>query len=147
MLYECNFPRLLMFKFGPLLVALLILIGLVPQLIMQSEGSVVNMLVGLILPTSIGIALLILFAKTYHKFKYVAIGKMKVIVRKKGVEFEYHWTDVDQIDLHRFLGLYKLKIRNEEPIYFTPYGVVGWITGDDSDMGVIIQKMKNELDI
>jgi hypothetical protein len=81
------------------------------------------------------------------KLKYVAIGKTKLIVKKEGEEVEYSWLDVKSITLNRFWSLYKLKIKDEDEIYFTPFGMTWWLTGDNSDMGVIINKMKRELSI
>lgn len=147
MLYECNFPRMLALKYGPVAVAMLLLFGLIPQLVINHSGDAVDLLVGISFPAAIVIGLLILFAKALEKLKYVAIGKSKIVVKRKGKEVEYTWLDVEKISLNRFLSLYRLKLKNGDEIYFTPYGVTTWLTGDDSDMGVIIQKMKNDLQI
>ena len=147
MLYECNVPRMLMLKYGPAAVALLLLFGLIPRLIIQHSGDTLELLSGISFPGAIVIGLFVLFVKAFEKLKYVAIGKAKVIVKVRGKEAEYTWLDVEEISLNRFLALYRLKMKNEEVFYFTPYGSTTWLTGDDSDMGVIIQKMKNELQI
>lgn len=127
--------------------ALIILLGFIPQVIDDHPDLWPDILLGMAFPFLIAILLLALFFNMKDKLKYVAIGKSKVIIRKDGREIEHNWLDVEAINLNRFLGLYKLKIKNEDAVYFTPYGRTTWLTGDDSDMGVIIYKMKKELQI
>jgi hypothetical protein len=136
-----------MFKYGPLLVALLLLFGFIPQVIRDHPQDWPEIQLDLTLPLIISLLLLAIFLKIKNWFKYVAIGRTKIIIKKKGQEYEHTWLDVEWITLNRFLGLYELKIKNEDKIYFTPYGRVSWLTGDESDMGVIITKMKHELSI
>lgn len=147
MLYECNLPRLLMMKYLPLMSGLLILFGFIPKVIGDYPDSYPDILLDMAFPFLIAILLLVLFFSIKDKLKYVAIGKSKVIIKKNGQEIEYNWLDVETINLNRFYGLYKLKIKNEDVVYFTPYGMTTWLTGDNSDMGVIINKMKRELQI
>ena len=147
MLYECNHPRLLMIKYSPLAGVLVILFGFIPQVVRDHGYAWPDILVCVAFPITIAILLIILFLYLYNKLRYVAIGKSKIIIRKKGQEVEYNWLDVERLTLNRFFGLYKLTIKNEDAIYFTPYGTTTWLTGDDSDMGVIINKMKSELQI
>jgi hypothetical protein len=136
-----------MMKYLPLMGGLIILFGFVPQVISDHPDMWPNILFDMAFPLIISILLFGLFFNTRDKLKYVAIGKSKVIIKKDGQEIEYNWLDVERIKLNRFLGLYKLKIKNEDEIYFTPYGMTTWLTGDDSDMGVIINRMKRELQI
>ena len=134
-------------KYLPLMGGLLILFGFIPRVIGDRPDLWPDILLDMVFPLLIAILLLILFFKMKDKLKYVAIGKSKVIIKKNGQEIEYNWLDVETINLNRFFGLYKLKIRNEDAVYFTPYGMTTWLTGDNSDMGVIINKMKSELQI
>ncbi|MBX2968669.1 MAG: hypothetical protein KF803_04815 [Cyclobacteriaceae bacterium] len=136
-----------MFKYGPLAFGLLILFGLIPLIISDHSEEWPAILLGLIIPFVISVLLFILFFWIKDKLKYVAIGKTKLIVKKGGEEIEYSWLDVESISLDRFWGLYELKLKNENIIYFTPYGTVWWLTGDNSDMGAIINKMKKELQL
>jgi len=144
MLYECNLPRLVIMKYSPLVSGLLLLFGFIPQVIGDNPDYT---LLDIIFPVIIAILFLALFFNIKNKLKYVAIGKSKVIIKKNGQEIEYNWLDVEKIKLNHFFGLYELKIKNEDVVYFTPYGMTTWLTGDNSDMGVIINKMKRELQI
>jgi hypothetical protein len=136
-----------MVKYGPLAIGLLLVLGLIPQLIVYHSGTLAELLTGITVPAIISILFFVLFFHLKDKVKYVAIGKWKIVVRKDGKEVDHSWVDVEEISLNRFTGFYKLKLKNEAELYFPAYGTITWLTGDDSDMGVIIQKMKNELDI
>ncbi|MDZ7646080.1 MAG: hypothetical protein U5K54_02250 [Cytophagales bacterium] len=131
-------------KYSPLVSGLLILFGFIPKVIGDNPDYT---LLDMILPVLIAILFFALFFNIRNKLRYVAIGISKVIIKKKGHEIEYNWLDVEKISLNHFFGLYELKIKNEELVYFTPYGMTTWLTGDSSDMGVIINKMKRELQI
>lgn len=122
---------------------LLMLFGFFPQVISDHPDLWLDML----FPFLFTVLLLVLFFNMKNKLKYVAIGKSKLIIKKNGQEIEYNWLDVEKINLNRFFGLYRLKVKNEDVVYFTPYGMTTWLTGDNSDMGVIINKMKKELQI
>ena len=147
MLYECNMFRLLTLKYSPLIVVLVVIV-FIRELINSSRAdSWPEMLPVTILLVLVGSLMFVLYFKIKDKLRYVAIGKSRLIINRNGKEIEYTWLDVESIELNRFFRLYKLKIKNEDVVYFTPYGLTTWLTGDESDMGVIINKMKNELQI
>ncbi len=146
MLYECNYPKFLMKKYGPLLFGLFIPI-MTANLVINASVAWPESVIVVMVPLIVSIVLIYLFFKRRDKLRYVAIGKSKIIIRRDGKEMEYNWLDVESISLDRFLGLYELKMKNEEEIYFTPYGFTTWLTGDDSDMGVIINKNKRDLQL
>ncbi|MEQ8534676.1 MAG: hypothetical protein RIB86_22680 [Imperialibacter sp.] len=77
----------------------------------------------------------------------MCIGKSKILIADHRKEYEYTWLDVEEISLDRFFCIYKLKIKEKPHIYFSSYGAVTWLFGDVSDMGMIIEKMKRELDL
>ena len=81
------------------------------------------------------------------KYRIVAISRGDITVDENKSEVEYPWLDVENIELNRLIGLYKLKLKGRDTIYFTPYGFVWWLAGDQSEMGQIISKKKKELDI
>jgi len=143
MLYESNWFRLQSLKYTPLIAALCFLFLVYP--IINSDHS--NWWIDLVTTLFFSVSFLALFLKIKDKLKFVVIGKTQIIIKDKGSEQEYNWLDVEEIKLNRFLALYKLKIKNQESIYFTPYGLTTWLAGDLSDMGVIINKMKKELSI
>jgi hypothetical protein len=147
MLYECNVPRLLIYKYGPLVFGLVILFGLIPKVLADVQDISSELLIALTFPLIISGLLIAIFFNVKDKLKYVAISKMKVIIKRHGQEIEYSWLDVERIELNRFWGLYYLKLKNEDEFYFTPYGLTTWLTGDNSEMGAIIDKMKKELQI
>jgi hypothetical protein len=143
MLYECNIPKLIILKYLPLFIAIIFLADTVVNIPTNQSNSWINS----IIPVVIAVILIAIFLFVKDKLKYVAIGKIKIIIKKKGKAIEHGWLDVESITLNRFWGLYNLKIKGEAEIYFTAYGLVTWLTGDESDMGVIINKMKKELQI
>jgi hypothetical protein len=132
-----------MLKYGTLALGLFSLTGIYEVLKYNpQDAEIFLILIVLYSATFIGIFILL-----KDKLKFVIIGKSAVIVKVDGKEKEYRWLDVEQINLNRFFGVYKMKIKNEDVIYFTAYGFVSWLFGDLSDMGEIINKMKRELDI
>ncbi len=136
-----------MLKYLPLMGGVLILFVFIPQVIGDQPHLWPVILLDMAFPFLIAILLMVLFFSMKNKLKYVLIGKSKLIIKNNGQETEYNWLDVETISLNRIFGLYKLKIKNEDAVYFTPYGMTTWLTGDNSDMGVIINKMKKELQI
>ena len=147
MLYECNVPRLYIYKYGPLIFGLVITFGFIPKILTDAQNITSDLLIALIFPLIISGLLIAIFVYVKDKLKYVAISKMKIIVKRHNKEIEYSWLDVEIIELNRFWGLYYLKLKNEDELYFTPYGMTTWLTGDESEMGTIIDKMKKELNI
>lgn len=144
MLYESNWLKLQSKKYTPLVMGLFILCWIFP--VLKTDHP--DWWIGLIFLVAISSVPFAIFFKMKNKLKFVLIGKTKLIIRSDGIEEEYNWLDVERITLNRFVGLYKLKMKDkEEPIYFTPYGTVLWVTGDESDMGIIINKIKKELQI
>jgi hypothetical protein len=144
MLYECNYPKLLFFKYGLVVFPLLPFLGLAAEL--TQDQSWPHVFGAILIPLAFGVCLYIGTSGFRNRFKYVAIGKDKIIVKKKNGEVEYNWLDVERISLIRVWSLYELKLKGEEKFYFTAYGDTSF-TGDLSDMGVIINKMKRELGI
>jgi len=142
MLYACNFPKLIILKYSPLFIAIVLIINAISNIENHSDSWIFS-----IIPLVMVVLLITIFFRVKNKLKYVAVGKIKIIVKKNEKEIEYSWLDVESIILNRFWGLYNLKIKGEEEIYFTAYGLVTWLMGDESDMGVIINKMKKELQI
>jgi hypothetical protein len=94
-----------------------------------------------------GIVLIILFIHFYKILRFVTLGRAEIFIRIKGKDEKFDWMDVEEISLNRFFGLYYLKIKGMDAVYFTPYGGVTWFFGDLSDMGALIDKMKRDLDI
>jgi hypothetical protein len=121
--------------------------GFIPKKLADAQNITLDLLIASIFPLIISGLLITIFAYVKDKLKYVAISKMKIIVKRHNKEIEYSWLDVEIIELNRFWGLYYLKLKNEDEFYFTPYGMTTWLTGDDSEMGTIIDKMKKELNI
>jgi hypothetical protein len=142
MLYECNWFKLQFLKYGPLIMGFFLLYSVISALFDHPD-----LWIGSLPVVVMAILLIIIFFLVKDKLKFVAIGKTNLIVRTKGLEKTYNWLDVEEITLKPTLGIYKLKMKDEASIYFTAYGTVSWLTGDLSDMGVIISKMKSELDI
>lgn len=147
MLYECNVLRMKILKYGLLLSAMIMLLIVIPYAILTVETDWYDLVLLLLILSLLDLILFVFFFKYTSKLKYVAIGRIRLIVEEDGQEIEYSWLDVEQITLYRFWKIYKLKLKEKEEIYFTPYGVVTLLTGDESDMGVIINKMKRELSI
>lgn len=147
MLYECNYFRLMSLKYSPLLFAAAISLGVVPSIVREQGGAWPDSLISIVILLLISVLFILLFFLIKDKLRYVAIGKSKLIVRKNRKEFEYNWLDVEYIRLNRFLALYKVKMKSEESFYFTSYGMVTWLMGDNSDMGAIIERMKRELSL
>jgi hypothetical protein len=146
MLHECNVPRMVMMKYTPLFMAVSILI-LILKMIKDEINNGLGVLLEITPLLLLMILFLILFLLATQKLKYVAIGKMEVVIKEHGREVAYNWLSVERISLNRFFRLYKLKIKDQDTIYFTPYGSVTWLFGDDSEMGAIINKMKRDLKI
>lgn len=143
MLYECNKPRYLFLKYGPLFFSVLVFSNIYS--IIASKDS--NYLVGLSFVGIVSGLLLLLFIFTKNRIKFVSIGKTKLVVKQNNEQREYSWLDVESIVLDRVFGVYTLHLKNEKPIYFPTYEGTTWFFGDQSEMGAIIAKMKKELDI
>lgn len=143
MLYKSNWVKLQILKYGPLALGLFSL-SMIYQVLVSDIPDPTVFLIFIILYSGACFGVFIL---TKEKLKFVTIGKTLVIVKFDDQAKEYNWLDVEAISLNRFFGVYKLKIKNEDIVYFTAYGIVTWLFGDLSDMGEIINKMKRELDI
>ncbi|MEQ8811259.1 MAG: hypothetical protein RIE59_19465 [Imperialibacter sp.] len=143
MMYESNKIKTGFLQFFPMLIGLSILIQTLRSVIPDFSLSITQLCLGLFSSVLfITITLVI-----WRKFKIVCIGKSKILIADHRKEYEYTWLDVEEISLDRFFGIYKLKIREKPHIYFSSYGAVTWLFGDVSDMGMIIEKMKRELDL
>ncbi len=94
-----------------------------------------------------GIVLIILFFHLNKVLRFVTLGRTEIFIRIKGNDQKFDWMDVEEISLNRLFGLYHLKIKDMDAVYFTPYGRVTWFFGDQSEMGALIDKMKRDLDI
>jgi hypothetical protein len=143
MLYESNWLRLQSFKYGPLFLGLSNFTFIYS---IAKEGRP-NAWFALIAVSMISVIFFLLFFLMKDKFKFVIIGKPKLIVKDGEHSIEYGWLDVEQIKLIHFFKLYKLKLKDEDPLYFATYGFVSLLTGDTSEMGALIEKMKKELAI
>jgi hypothetical protein len=142
MLYECNKPRFLFLKYGPLLFSLIFSSGIFTVITDKDP----NIPLGIFIAIISGL-LFMLFIFTRNRVKFVSIGTTKLVVKEAHGSREYSWLDVESISLDRILGIYTLHLRNAKAIYFPPYGGATWLFGDQSEMGAIISKMKKELDI
>jgi hypothetical protein len=143
MLYESNWLRLQSFKYGPLFLGVSNF-TFIYSIIKEDEP---NAWFALISVSMISVIFFLIFFLMKDKFKFVIIGKTKLIVKEGKHSKEYGWLDVEQISLIYILKLYKLKLKDEDPLYFAAYGFVSLLTGDTSEMGAVIQKMKKELEI
>lgn len=110
------------------------------------ELSVQFLLMTLIPLIFSGFALYI-FLRQKSKWKIVALNRLRIVVGTGKAEKEYSWSDVESISLSRMLGIYTLHIKNGEEILFSAYGQTNVFTGDTSEMGVIINKMKRDLSL
>ena len=144
MLYESNKFNYFTLKYIPLFFGLFIsLNGLYLFLTSLKETdinawSVLTSFLFLIVGT-LGV---LTYRELKDKWRIVAISKTKIIIDENKEEKEFNWQDVESISLNRFIGCYKLKIKNRDEIFFTPYGLINPFTGDQSDMGQIINKYK-----
>lgn len=149
MLYESNRPLYFFNKYGTLLIGLIIIGESINYIIKNFKTIELS---AETIFTSIIIVLSLLLCVWIHlrykdKWKIVAIGRSKIVIDDNKGETEYGWLDVEYISLNRVPKFYTLKLKGRDEILFTPYGFVNIITGDESDMGVIINKMKRELSI
>src|SRR5688572_12994772 len=99
-----------------------------------------------------GVLVFLVFILFKDRLKRIAISRTKILIIEANRETEYEWTDVEYIRLSRFMSLYKIKFKCfSSSFYFLPYGTIlsfgGILTEDLSEMGVIIRKMKNELEL
>jgi amino acid permease len=149
MLYESNRLNYYTNKYITLFIGLIIIVNTITLIVenftsieLNADTIVTSIIIGIILWLCVWIHL-----RYRDKWKIVAIGKTKIVIDENNGETEYGWLDVEYIHLDRFLRYYTLKIKGRDEILFTPYGFVNIFTGDESDMGVIINKMKKELSI
>lgn len=144
-MYEAASLHYYLTKYGFLALGPLgLMISLVDLL--MSEGAVVEP------PWVIGIIGCIISIGYYFgftkRFRRVAVGRMKLMISENKIETEYSWLDVEFIHLNRFQGYYELKIKDkDDSIYFLPYGFVGPLMGDTSEMGDYIRKAKKDYNI
>jgi len=148
MLYESNRLNYFQHKYRYLAIGLLLFAYLVYSFFMlQPVELTVSFFVVDVLAFISLISCIYYFKKSRSKWKIVALNRMRVVVGEGKWEKEYTWLDVKSISLNRFLGVYKLKLKNGEEIFFTAYGRTYLLTGDSSEMGVIIDKMKRDLSL
>ena len=143
MLYDCNRGKYYSLKYGPLLIGLLITTNIFS--LIKSDNP--EWWVDLILMIIVAAICVIIFLLVKDKLKLVAISGKKIVIEMDGMEKDYEWPVVEEINLNRFWGLYKLKVPDQDAFYFTAYGFVSWMGGDISEMGDIIVKKKRELNI
>lgn len=146
MYYEANPLQFYSTKYSLLVISVALVSGGYP--LYESTGDIFD---GMALALA-GILTFLLFILFKDKLKRVAISRTKILIIEAGRETEYHWTDVEYIRISGFMSLYKIKLtRFPAACYFLPYGkilsIAGIFTEDLSEMGVIIRKMKNELDL
>src|SRR5689334_23484442 len=99
MLYECNYPKFLMVKYGPLAFGLLILFGFIPKIISDNPDAWPNILFDMMPLAVISLGMFGVFIALKDKIKFVAIGKTRLIVKEGGKDVEYNWFDVERISL------------------------------------------------
>ena len=141
-MFESNRVKYLFFKYAPLIIGLII-ISFLKEIYDKGKSNTPEILLILVFSS----LFLLIFFLLKDKYRNICIGRNKITIDENKTETEYGWLDVESINLDRFLGLYHLKLKGRETILFTSYGTVTWLTGDTSEMGQIIEKMKSELDI
>lgn len=146
MYYEANPLEFYSTKYSLLVISAALIAGGYP--LYKKTGDIFD---GIALVLA-GILVFLLFILVKDRLKRVAISRAKILIIERNRETEYHWTDVEYIRMSGLMSLYKIKLTCfPEAFYFLPYGKIlsiGGIFAEDlSEMGVIIRKMKNELDL
>lgn len=141
-MFESNTLNYYFFKYSPLGFGLSF-IGMTIKGVFSDSVDLFEILIFLI----IALIFLILFLSLKDKYRIVAISRGRIIVSENKSEMEYSWMDVESIRLIHFIGIYILKLKRREVIYFTPYGFTSLLFGDSSEMGQIISKKKKDLGI
>jgi hypothetical protein len=148
MLYECNKLNHFIHKYFPLAVSgLLFVLTIRPFLVSDRVEPSVQFLLMTLIPLIFSGSALYVFFRQRPKWKIVALNRVRIVVGTGKAEKEYSWLDVESISLSRILGIYTLYIKNGEEILFAAYGQTNLFTGDTSEMGVIINKMKRDLSL
>lgn len=146
MLYESNKLNYLSNKYLPLVVGSFLFGSAVYPLVAQEQPFSDYFQISLIaLLFSIGA--FYVFYRQRPKWKIVALNRMRIVVGTGKAEKEYSWLEVDSISLSRLMSIYTLHMKNGDEILFTAYGRTNLFTGDTSEMGDIINKMKRDLNL
>jgi hypothetical protein len=147
-----------MFKYGPLFIGLLFILGNIYSLLFP-ENSTFNGQPGppdvytAAILVLVGLLFVVLFFSFKDYYALAKIGNQQVELRKGEEKIEVNWTEVEYLKIVPFVfpPLYKIKLRDQDDFFLFNTGKSGvnalGLTIDWSEMGGLIQKKKRELDL